>query len=33
MGMIGEEWRMPLCEMTPENRARLEQVLKRYKLI
>ncbi len=33
MGMIDEEWRLPLCEMSGENKDRLRQVLKRYKLI
>ncbi|MBF0215961.1 MAG: 4-hydroxy-tetrahydrodipicolinate synthase [Candidatus Omnitrophica bacterium] len=33
MGMIGEEWRMPLCEMMPENRAKLRDVLVKYGLI
>jgi 4-hydroxy-tetrahydrodipicolinate synthase len=33
MKMTGEEWRMPLCEMTRENRDKLKTVLKKYKLI
>lgn len=33
MGVIEEEWRMPLCEMTQENKAALKQVLRKYKLI
>ena len=33
MGMVNEEWRMPLCEMEPANRGKLEQVLRKYKLI
>ncbi len=33
MGMIAEEWRLPLCGMMPENKAKLKQVLKKYKLI
>lgn len=33
MGMIKEEWRMPLCEMGRENRAKLEKILGEYKLI
>ena len=33
MGMIDEEWRLPLCEMMPENKAKLEKVLKAYKLV
>jgi 4-hydroxy-tetrahydrodipicolinate synthase len=33
MGMIREEWRMPLCEMRPENKEKLKQVLKKYGLI
>ena len=33
MGMIEEEWRLPLCEMRPENRSKLMKVLEDYKLI
>ncbi|MFH1664927.1 MAG: 4-hydroxy-tetrahydrodipicolinate synthase [Candidatus Omnitrophota bacterium] len=33
MGMVREEWRLPLCEMAPENRAKLRQVLEKYKLV
>ena len=33
MGMIPEEWRLPLCEMRPENKAKLEEVLGRYGLV
>ena len=33
MKMATEEWRMPLCEMTRENREKLKAVLKKYKLI
>jgi 4-hydroxy-tetrahydrodipicolinate synthase len=33
MGMLKEEWRLPLCEMRPENRVKLEEVLKKYDLI
>ena len=33
MGMLKEEWRLPLCEMRPENKAKLEQVLKKYGLV
>lgn len=33
MGYVNEEWRMPLCEMTKENRAILRGVLKKYKLV
>jgi 4-hydroxy-tetrahydrodipicolinate synthase len=33
MGMAAEEWRLPLCEMGAENKAKLGQVLKRYNLI
>jgi 4-hydroxy-tetrahydrodipicolinate synthase len=33
MGMLKEEWRLPLCEMRPENRVKLEEVLKKYGLI
>ncbi|MFA6636000.1 MAG: 4-hydroxy-tetrahydrodipicolinate synthase [Candidatus Omnitrophota bacterium] len=33
MKMVSEEWRMPLCEMTRQNRDKLKVVLKKYKLI
>ena len=33
MGMLKEEWRLPLCEMRPENKAKLEEVLKKYGLV
>lgn len=33
MGLVREEWRMPLCEMTKENKAKLREVLKKYKLV
>ncbi len=33
MGMVKEEWRMPLCEMMDENRERLKKSLSEYKLI
>ena len=33
MKMVGEEWRMPLCEMTRETRDKLKVVLKKYKVI
>lgn len=33
MNMLEEEWRLPLCEMTRDNKAKLKQVLKKYKLI
>jgi len=33
MGMAEEEWRLPLCEMSPENRSRLMKVLEKYRLI
>ena len=33
MGMIKEEWRLPLCEMGSENKAKLEAVIKRYGLV
>jgi 4-hydroxy-tetrahydrodipicolinate synthase len=33
MGMIDEEWRLPLCEMSDAGRTRLEQVLRRYGLV
>ena len=33
MGMLQEEWRLPLCEMQPENKEKLKKVLKKYQLI
>jgi 4-hydroxy-tetrahydrodipicolinate synthase len=33
MGMLKEEFRLPLCGMAPENKAQLKKVLKKYKLI
>ncbi|RKY42439.1 MAG: 4-hydroxy-tetrahydrodipicolinate synthase [Candidatus Makaraimicrobium thalassicum] len=33
MGMVNEEWRLPLCEMGRENKAKLKQVLKKYGLV
>jgi 4-hydroxy-tetrahydrodipicolinate synthase len=33
MGMVDDEWRLPLCEMGKDNKAKLEQVLKRYGLV
>ncbi len=33
MGKIAEEYRLPLCRMSDENRSRLEKVLKDYELI
>lgn len=33
MGMVNEEWRLPLCEMMPENKEKLKKVLEKYKLI
>ncbi len=33
MGMVEEKWRLPLCEMAPENREKLRQVMERYKLV
>jgi len=33
MGMIREEWRLPLCEMEKENRIKLRSVLEQYKLL
>lgn len=33
MGMIEEEWRLPLCEMEGTNKASLKKILERYKLI
>jgi 4-hydroxy-tetrahydrodipicolinate synthase len=32
-GMMEESFRLPLCEMMPENREKLRQVLKEFKLI
>lgn len=32
MGMCEKEFRLPLCEMKPENEAKLREVLKRYNL-
>ncbi|MCX6338486.1 MAG: 4-hydroxy-tetrahydrodipicolinate synthase [Candidatus Aureabacteria bacterium] len=33
MGKIKEEYRLPLCQMSDENRSRLERILKDYKLV
>ncbi|MBW1999699.1 MAG: 4-hydroxy-tetrahydrodipicolinate synthase, partial [Deltaproteobacteria bacterium] len=33
MGMIGEEMRLPMCQMSQQNRQKLEQALKGYGLI
>ncbi len=33
MGLVKEEWRLPLCEMQSDNKAKLEKVLREYKLI
>jgi 4-hydroxy-tetrahydrodipicolinate synthase len=33
MGKIGPEFRMPLCEMGDENKSKLKEVLKQYKVI
>ncbi|MFH1847299.1 MAG: 4-hydroxy-tetrahydrodipicolinate synthase [Candidatus Omnitrophota bacterium] len=33
MGMVGEEWRLPLCEMSRENKEKLEKVLWQYQLV
>ena len=33
MGMCEEVFRLPLCEMEPENRERLAAVLQRYGLV
>ena len=33
MGMVKEEWRLPLCEMAEGHKAELTKVLKKYKLI
>ncbi len=33
MGMIKEEFRLPLCRMSRENKATLKNVLKKYKLV
>ena len=33
MGMIAEEFRLPLCRMSEENRSKLLSVISHYKLI
>lgn len=33
MGMLDKEWRLPLCEMMPENEAKLKKVVEKYDLI
>ncbi len=33
MGKIEAEWRLPLCEMQDDNKAKLKDVLSKYKLI
>lgn len=33
MGMVREEWRLPLCEMEKENKIKLRNVLEQYKLL
>jgi 4-hydroxy-tetrahydrodipicolinate synthase len=33
MGMIKEEWRLPLCGIMPDSKEKLKKVLKKYKLI
>ncbi|KJJ85072.1 dihydrodipicolinate synthase [Candidatus Omnitrophus magneticus] len=33
MGLIKEEWRMPLCEMMESNRNKLKEIIKKYGLI
>lgn len=33
MGKIKEEYRLPLCQMSDENRSRLERILKDYELV
>ncbi|MFC1549064.1 4-hydroxy-tetrahydrodipicolinate synthase [Candidatus Omnitrophota bacterium] len=33
MGMIEEEWRLPLCEMGTANKEKLKEVLKEYELV
>ena len=33
MGLADAEWRLPLCEMSVENREKLKKVLKQYKLV
>jgi len=33
MGLVREEWRLPLCEMGSDNKAKLEKVLKQFKLV
>lgn len=33
MGMVKEEWRLPLCEMEKDTKAKLKKVLEKYELI
>ena len=33
MGKLDAEWRLPLCEMQPENKEKLKAVLQKYKLV
>ncbi|MFH1552316.1 MAG: 4-hydroxy-tetrahydrodipicolinate synthase [Candidatus Omnitrophota bacterium] len=33
MGMVEEEWRLPLCEMSRDNKVKLKSVLQKYRLI
>ncbi len=33
MGKIKEEWRLPLCEMMPENKEKLKKVIQKYGLV
>ncbi|MBU0650848.1 dihydrodipicolinate synthase family protein, partial [bacterium] len=33
MGMVNKEFRLPLCDLVPENEAKLKVVLKKHGLI
>jgi len=33
MGMLEEQWRLPMCGMGRENKAALKKVLKKYGLV
>ena len=33
MGLLKEEWRLPMCEMTSDGSDKLREVLKKYKLV
>ena len=33
MGMVRDEWRLPLCEMEKENKIKLKDVLEQYRLV